>query len=337
MAHNRAKSAARNASLVWLIISGLILAGGLAFAAFAVLPKYMAFFNEPTVIDIDDLEDLDNLPIYNAQITGKEMFDTSYYYEDSYLFIPLSREYFGAMWTGDKFLLVRNGGVIDESALTYKGTLRELDRDESTEVVMDLEREVPETQGFFMSVVLDATDHPTEFGNLVMVVVALAAIGFGLYGVYRGFSHLTNPAKHPFLKSLSRYGDPDDVVDRIEKERVLQEDKVGKLTLTKNWIIDEKGNNFRVMRAQDLLWVYKHVQTGRYNTKHYSLRLYDQHGEMISVGAKNEKQADEMGMEIAKHAPWALIGYDKKIEDAWKNQRNQLIAAVEQRKVQASA
>lgn len=338
MAANRATSAARKASLVWLVGSAVILIGGIVFGVALVLPKYVAFLGEPTVMSAEKIinANTDDLPIYNVQVTGSEMIDTGYYYEETYLFIPINNEYFGALWLEDQFLLVRRGGGIDESMLEYNGTLRQLDSDERVEIIGDLEREVPDARGLFLPVVLDVADNAISFENLAMAAAALGAIGFGLYGVYRGGSQLANPAKHPFLKSLSRYGDPEDVVNRIDKERVLNETKVGKLTLTNSWIVFEQGNNFRAIRAQDLLWVYKHVQSGRYGSKHYSLRLYDAHGEMVSVAAKNDNQADEMGRAIAQKAPWTLIGYDKKIEDAWKKQRDQLVAAVEQRKAQAS-
>merc|ERR1719281_1290816 len=50
---------------------------------------------------------VDSLPIYNVQVTGKEMYDTGYYYEDTNAFVTINTEYFGALWMGDQFLPVR--------------------------------------------------------------------------------------------------------------------------------------------------------------------------------------------------------------------------------------
>ena len=334
MASNKAVSAARKSSIVWLIFSGVILIAGLALAVLYIGPKYLAFLGEPKVFSATDVVNTDAFPIYNVQVSGEEVIEDLYYYEYKVNGIRTSMEYFGAMWTGKRFLLIRQFGNIDPKVLTYTGTLRELDSDERNEVYEDLLSTISADQReLLLPIVLDATDNVTEFENLALAALALGAIGFGLYGVYRGLTHTMNPNNHPFLKSLARYGDVDDVVDRIEKERVLGEEKVGRLTLTRSWIVDEKGNNFRAMRAEDVVWVYKHSQRSRYGTN-YSVRIYDKYGEMMSVGAKNEKQADEIGMKVAQKAPWALIGYDKQIEDALKNSRSELIAAVEKRKHQ---
>lgn len=334
MASNKAVSAARKSSIVWLVLSAIILIAGAVFAVGMVIPAYLGMLGEPRVMTPEEVAaSVDSLPIYNVQVAGKEMYDTGYYYEDSYAFVTINTEYFGALWMGDQFLPVRAFGGIDETVTSYRGTLRALESDERREVINDMESSEPELRGLFVDAVLDTTDSPTSFENLAMAALALGAVGFGLYGVYRGLTHTMNPNNHPFLKSLSRYGDVDDVVNRIEKERVLGEEKVGRLTLTRSWIIDEKGNNFRAMRAEDVVWVYKHAQRSRYGTN-YSVRIYDKYGEMMSVGAKNEKQADEIGMQVAQKAPWALIGYDKQIEDALKNSRSELIAAVEKRKRQ---
>ncbi|MCA9886271.1 MAG: hypothetical protein H6670_04525 [Anaerolineaceae bacterium] len=334
MASNKAVSAARKSSIVWLLLAGLVLIGGLALTILYIGPKYIGMLGAPKVLSSSDVTDAQGLPIYNVQVAGEEIIDDLYYYEYTVNGIRTSMEYFGALWLGKRFLLVRQFGEIDTSVLTYTGTLRELESDERSEVYAGLLAEVPaDQQELLLPIILDATDSPTKFENLALAALALGTVGFGLYGVYRGITHLANPNKHPFLKSLARLGDVDDVVDRIEKERVLGEEKIGRLTLTRSWVIDEKGNNFRAMRAEDIIWIYKHAQRSRYGTN-YSVRIYDGHGEKLFVGAKNQDQADEMGMAIAKKAPWALLGFDKAIEDAYNKNRGELIAAVEKRKRQ---
>jgi hypothetical protein len=202
------------------------------------------------------------------------------------------------------------------------------------EIFDDFRREVPDQVENLIPLVLDNIDKQWQWygGAAVLVILALG----GLWGVITFVQRSSNPQNHPTMKKLARFGEIDQVAESIEAELDSLIDEVGKLKLTRNWVVYATGSSFDAIPYRDLVWVYKMIKKGKYSTKSYFAHIADKHGTLLEVPAK-EPQVDTMLQGILGRIPWILAGYSDDIKQAWNRDRQQLVAAVEQRKAQFEA
>jgi hypothetical protein len=200
-----------------------------------------------------------------------------------------------------------------------------------SELFTDFQREVPDGAENLVPLLLDTIDKEFNwYGGAAVLAVLLLG---GLWGVVSFFRRNANPKNHPTLKKLENYGDIDKVVDALDKELGSMPDEVGKLKLTRNWVVQSKGSTFEAIPYRDIVWAYKMIQRGKYNTKTYYAHLCDKHGKLIAIAAK-EDQVNLMLQSVINRAPWAFAGYSDDLKKAWSRDRQQLVTAVEQRKAQ---
>jgi hypothetical protein len=64
--------------------------------------------------------------------------------------------------------------------------------------------------------------------------------------------------------------------------------------------------------------------------KTYSVILTGRHRQRIEEQMK-EKAVNDLTMEIANRVPWAIFGFDKNLEQAWKKDPQGVITAVDTR------
>jgi hypothetical protein len=87
------------------------------------------------------------------------------------------------------------------------------------------------------------------------------------------------------------------------------------------------------------MWVYKGViqkrSYGIATGKDFSALVYDRYGKMLTINGK-EAQVDETLRGIVQRLPWIMVGYSAQAQAAWTKDRTNFIAAVEQRKKQAT-
>jgi len=156
----------------------------------------------------------------------------------------------------------------------------------------------------------------------------------GVRGVVLFIQRQSDPHKHPAFKKLERYGNVEMVIGSIEQELTLADEPIGKrLYITPTWVVHLQGGNFQATRLEDLVWLYKHSVRSRYSTQH-TARFHDKHGNLMGVQGRSSQQVDEMLQAVYNRAPWAIAGHSVDVQKAWNKDRQQLIAAVEQRKAQ---
>jgi hypothetical protein len=166
-------------------------------------------------------------------------------------------------------------------------------------------------------------------------------IGLSLWGLLLVIRRTSDPASHPVLKALARFGPLDFVTSRIEAEMAGEHQKIGKLNLTNSWVVYEDRANLKATRFEDVTWIYKHITTQRYYgipiSKTYTAMVYDRHGAKLElVGGRKEQPTDEMLRAIAGRAPWAVMGFSHELDQAWKKDRNGFLAAVDRRKAEVN-
>lgn len=328
----------RRSNTTLIILSTIALIVGIVGLVLTTIPYFVAKFTGPTSITTKDLVSTEvNFiqPLYFREVTGEDMLDTGYeeYTYDSDTGRRVSTDaYFGALYLGGgRFLLVRTPDAIDENQITLVGSLIEIPGDIQREVVDDLLRELGGDADNiqFLPMMLDQNDNQVLWyvGTAIVAVLII----FGLRGVIVYIQRQRDPHKHPAFKKLARYGDVDMVVGSIEQELAMAEEPIGKrLYLTRSWVVYAQGGTFQATRLEDLIWLYKHSYRTRYSTN-YQAHYCDKHGNLMAVPA-SKKNVDEMLQVVYDRAPWAIAGHTKEVSDAYKKDRQQLIAAVEQRK-----
>ncbi len=329
----------RRSNRILLFFGVLSLVISVAVIALTTVPYFVGKFTGPTPItDKEVINARVNFvqPLYFREVTGQEMLDTGYeeYTYDSDTGRRVSTDYyFGALYMGgDRYLLVRTPESIDESQNTYVGSLVEIPGDVQREVVDDLLRELGADAANvqFLPVMLSTSDNQVMcyIGTAIVAVMLL----FGIWATYHGIQRSRDPYKHPALKKLGRYGEISFVIGDIEGELRMADAPVAKrLYVTRNWIASAYGNNFQAMRLDDLVWLHKYSTRSRYGTNHFA-RFYDRHGVLMGLQGRRSEDVDQMLQAVYDRAPWAIAGFSPDVEKAWKQDRQQLIAAVDQRK-----
>jgi hypothetical protein len=326
-----------NTTTIILSIIALAIVGVLGYLYF--LPYWTAHLAEPRVLTAEEAQALDgSTSLYNVRIDGDRMRDTYYYEEtvneDTGTQVSIDA-YFGALrivngdgGDDDVYVLVRNAEEIDNDIESYTGAILPL----TDHIAVDIHRIASDELNIEMlpNVIFDTTHNESMW---YVGTGALAVLGLGgLWGVGTFLSRNSNPAKHPTLRRLSRFGEVEQVVDSIEKDLANGEDKVAKLRLSKNWLVNSGGSNFQAMPYHSIAWVYMMIQQGRYG-KTYFLHVYDKTGVAIIIQDK-ENNVNTMIQAIRARAPWIIAGYNNDIKRNWDKNRGGFIAEVEARHAQ---
>jgi hypothetical protein len=336
MSDNTIYKSIRRSNINLIIISIIALAIAIGIGVYSSLPYFLAKFSSPTKLDEKALAGItaDAAPMYFQQIAADVVFDSGYEeyteYENG---SQRTDAYFALAMVGDHIVMVRLRDRVDESQDTYVGAFVRPSSIQS-EIFTDFERELPDDVENLVPLVFDTIDKEFNwYGDAAVLLVLLLG---GLWGVVTFFQRNANPKNHPTLKKLATYGDVDKVIDSIDKELGSMPEEVGKLKLTRNWVVQSSGSTFEAIPYRDVVWAYKMIQTGKYNTKTYYAHIGDKHGKMLAILAK-EEQVNQMLQAVMSHAPWAFAGYNDELKKAWDKDRQQLVTAVEQRKAQYDA
>jgi hypothetical protein len=197
---------------------------------------------------------------------------------------------------------------------------------------------VPELDGAFLPFMLESEEFKTN--TILGLVAAVICLLIAVWGSVRALSRLSDVNRHPIMRALRRYGDPEEIAEQIDHEVNSYHDKMGNIKLTRNWLVHQQGLTFNAARLNDVVWMYKHVLKTKYYgvvtvAKTYSVYLWDRHGHCVTITGK-EKQVDEMLQVIYQRAPWIIVGYDQQLENEWKKNRAEVIASVDQRRAQVA-
>jgi hypothetical protein len=143
-------------------------------------------------------------------------------------------------------------------------------------------------------------------------------------------------SKHPIMRDLARFGDPEATADMIESEMNMDHEVIGKnMHLTRNWLVYRTASSLKATRLTDVAWLYKYVvQRKTYGVnsgKTFQAYIWDRHGKLIQIPGK-EQQVMQTLEAVAKRSPWSVIGYKKEIEQAWKKDRTSFMAAIDKRR-----
>lgn len=321
-----------NTVTIVLSLIALGVAGALAYLFF--VPYWMAQTREPLELDDDALFELDaSQTHYNIKVDGRDLVPYIGTYETTSDGRVTDTDYYHALRIkNDVYLLVFSEENANERDTEFTGTLMPIDADTQVEIVDFTIRDAASSDYKieFLPVMLDVRGEDGIW-YVGTGAVAILALG-GVWGMFNFISRSSNPAKHPTLRRLSRFGEVEQVVDSIEKDLANGEDKVAKLRLSKNWLINAGGSSFEAMPYHSLVWGYKMIQQGRYG-KTYFAHFYDKTGVGIVI-QDNENNVNIMLQAVYARAPWAVFGYSNDLKRNWDKNRASFIAEVEARQAQ---
>lgn len=316
--------------------AGLILV--LAVGVFNL--RYLSnFFAGPRDIDHAELlalKDPESLSRYWVTVSGDDVIDGIGTEETTGRYGSKSTTaYYQALVIDERALLVAdNNATADKS---YTGTLVPIDSGVQTDIIDPVESE-NDLKGIFLPYMLETDDF--RFPGYIGFVVGGVILAFSLYGLVSGIQR-GDVSKHPIFKRLARHGEPIVVISDVENELIAPRWSHGKLMVTQNWLVQANAANFNAMRLNEVMWLYKHVTQRRVNGipagKTFALHIHDSHGHKIEATGKNENDINTMIEGVYAATPWALVGFDKEIEKAWKSNRAAVINAVDQRRQGALA
>jgi hypothetical protein len=323
-----------NRRILTFSLLGILILAGVAALSYRYLVSFATGPVEVSQQTLLALKDANELPVYYVTVKGEETLDTG--------FQTVSRSRrsgtetvsssYAALIVDRRALLVKLPGVRNTRVTQFSGALVGIPSDVRTRVVGEVEDEVGE-KGLFLPFMLDASDFRTNgyIGLAVGAVILLLC----LFGLVRAISRSANPAAHPIMRALSRFGEPEAVAERINQEMAGPHETVGSVHLTPHWLVISSGGTFNVTRFEDVAWAYLKVTQHRTNGiptgKTYSALIWDRHGTNLIANGK-ENTTEDVLKAIYRHAPWAIVGFNGDIEKAWKSNRQAVLAAVAQRR-----
>jgi hypothetical protein len=249
-----------NRNLLLISLLALVILVGAEVATFRY---FYNFFTGPQPIDEETLltvEDPESLQQYYVTVDDVDAYDTGYQY--------ITESY--------------GNETIEHS---YTGALMPITGEIQREVIDDIYTDEPDLEGVFLPYMLDATDFRSP-GYLGLAAAAVVLV-LSLAGLFTALRRMSNPATHPAVKSLSRFGDANVVAQQIDVEMASEHPQVGNLHFTRNWLVHKQNASVEAMRYQDVVWAYKKVTQHRtYGVptgKTYNIHIFDRHGSFRSM------------------------------------------------------
>lgn len=193
----------------------------------------------------------------------------------------------------------------------------------------------PAPQLKFLPVILDTTTTRTK-GVIALIVFGIIGL-INVVNILKAFSRFGNPQKHPTAKALMKYGDPEEVAQKIDEEYNSEDRQViGPVTITRSWLIHPTTFGVQAMFLGDSAWAYKtitqHYTNGVPTGKTFGANLCDIHGTQYTVALKSEELTDQFVIGVLQRVPWVLVGYDAELDRLWKKDKPRIYELVEQRR-----
>src|SRR5262245_32910593 len=222
----------------------------------------------------------------------------------------------------------------------FEGELQPLNQVVREKFLAVLIAQDPRYKGVFFPMLLDATGYR---GNCLLgigtLVVLLILAG---WNVRKYLARQGDPSQHPLIASIRRYGDPAELVPRIDHEAAGSPQTFKSVRLLSTWLLVARFFGCDVLLLGEIAWVYKKV-TRHYTYfiptgKTFSLVIRDSRGRSIETlrGAK-ESLVNDLISAISQRVPGAVFGYDKELKRIWDKDRAGFLAAVRERSQAAPA
>jgi hypothetical protein len=235
----------------------------------------------------------------------------------------------------DKLLVIRTEpGVRLQSPVT--GALTPLPASIRKDITKELHQHDVEMDDFVVPLMLDTIDF--RGSGWCGLAIGLPLCSFGIWNISRALRRIGRLENHPIARSLRTYGDPADVAAHIERE--VREDastfQVGRLLLTRSWILQGSTYGLRVVHINDVIWIHKKVTKVLANgiipiDTMRSAMICTRDGNALEVG-ESDRTTDRLLVEVERRAPWVVAGFSHEMAALYEKDRTRLAAAVDERR-----
>jgi hypothetical protein len=324
-----------------LLITGVVFLAGVAALGGAYRRYLYNFAFGPFSIPASELTSISNPDDprkYFLRVQGDKVLDTGMYLEVQDSSKKVTAKFY-ALAIADRLLVVK--APPDNKQVSYMGALVTVPYELRTGFIPRMEAKYPNLLGAFLPFMLDATGFRDSNG-ILGVLGGAAMLLLGLYLVWLYLQRTANPEKHPLMKALERYGQPNDVAMQIDSE--LRSEPNAAVTrdvrLTNNWLIHATAFKTVLMQSRDVIWAYqkitKHYHNGIPTGKSYSIVIRDSRGQSAEVTGK-KTSAPELVSTLQQRMPWIVAGFSKELEELWSKNRAGFVEAVEKRRANLAA
>ena len=139
------------------------------------------------------------------------------------------------------------------------------------------------------------------------------------------------------MRRLAPYGDAASVQQAIDRELagagVVRERD---LVLSPSWVLIPSAGDLRLARCDEIVWIYPFHFERRMNglsmSKMSGVFLKAADDEHSRTVFATEPRKTALMAILARHMPWAIVGYDKNTEAAYAHNRAALVAYVASRR-----
>jgi hypothetical protein len=230
---------------------------------------------------------------------------------------------------GERLMVVRSASD-DETVTQFIGTLQPVPADVQHEVIDSVLQDFPDLKGTFLPFMMNVED--IRPSGRIELLLGVALLLLAVWNLIRNIRRQINPEAQPIYKALSAYGPVQGIVGAIDAEVAgpgcVQ---VGKAIITPHWVLHAKPFGLDVVRLDDLIWMYQKVTVQRtYFIKTgetYTALFWTRQGKAIEIAGK-QPEITSMLAQVAHHAPWAMRGFTKDRDKAWRTDRQRVIQTV---------
>jgi hypothetical protein len=218
----------------------------------------------------------------------------------------------------------------DETVTQFIGTLQPVPADVQHEVIDSVLQDFPDLKGTFLPFMMNVED--IRPSGRIELLLGVALLLLAVWNLIRNIRRQINPEAQPIYKALSAYGPVQGIVGAIDAEVAgpgcVQ---VGKAIITPHWVLHAKPFGLDVVRLDDLIWMYQKVTEHRtYFIKTgetYTALFWSRRGKAVEIAGK-QPELTSMLAQVAHYAPWAMRGFTKDRDKAWRTNRQQVIQTV---------
>ena len=158
---------------------------------------------------------------------------------------------------------------------------------------------------------------------LLLLVPGVVVLGLGLW-------RILNPKAHPLYQYLARFGDVQQVVQRINAE--FAGIKPGDTPqFGSNWLAQGHTFGLDLVPWQDIAWLHIYTQV-RNSVRANFVRVRSRDGKQFVMPVAQEAQAERLLRELHMRAPWAEVGFSRELEQQWIKERAAFLQRVDARK-----
>lgn len=329
--------------LIKFLIGAALLTGSVAFILSFQLPYFIAWYQGGalwTGTDLKAVAQLEN-DIHFLNVEALDGFDSGYYRETRVNYIiPISRSYYGLLlMEPNHILLTKSGNPIvnfEDTRQRFVGTLKPVETDILEKIQDDLTSELGyELNEFFLPYYLDMTEAENKFAWVAITTLfILIALG-SVWLITVGLEGLLMPSHSNQWQPLKRYLNKDmpnmkHLIESIEADFSNGTHTIGDTQISRRWIYQNNGLNFKLIRIADVIWVTDKVVTNQ-NKSTYYLVIRDKHNTIMDISVSQLILTSAYAY-LQKRTPWALFGTNPEAERIWKKDRAEFIRQVDERR-----